>query len=118
MTQETQSVEQSVDPKLVEFYQTLQVEMQHALHHVVQTVDPLVEEAGASLGDFAFCAGSTIASVIFELIRNPEDTVISEEQARLCASMLEPFVAGFCFSEKLELLKSQDFSRIKMVEGE
>ena len=116
MTQETQSVERSVDPKLVEFYQTLQIEMQHALHHVVQTVDPLVEEAGASLGDFAFCAGSTIASVLFELIRNPEDSAINEEQAGLCASMLEPFVAGF--AEKLELLKSQDISRIQMVEGE
>ena len=115
MTQENQTVEQSIDPKLVEFYQTLQVEMQHALHHVVQSVDPLVEEAGASLGDFAFCAGSTIASVIFELLRNPEDMVISEEQAGLCASMLEPFVAGF--AEKLELLKSQDASRIKMIEG-
>ena len=115
MTQENQTVEQSIDPKLVEFYQTLQVEMQHALHHVVLSVDPLVEEAGASLGDFAFCAGSTIASVLFELIRNPEDTVISGEQAGLCASMLEPFVAGF--AEKLELLKSQDISRIQMVEG-
>ena len=116
MTQENQTVEQSIDPKLVEFYQTLQVEMQHALHHVVLSVDPLVEEAGASLGDFAFCAGSAIASVLFELIRNPEDDVISEEQLGLCTSMLEPFVAGF--AEKLELLKSQDVSRIKMVESE
>ena len=115
MTQENQTVEQSIDPKLVEFYHTLQIEMQYAFHHVVQTVDPLVEEAEASLGDFVFCAGSTIASVIFELIRNPEDDVISEEQLGLCTSMLEPFVAGF--AEKLELLKSQDASRIKMIEG-
>ena len=115
MTQENQTVEQSIDPKLVEFYQTLQVEMQYAFHHVVQSIDPLVEEAGASIGDFAFCAGSTIASVLFELIRNPEDTVISGEQAGLCASMLEPFVAGF--TEKLKLLKSQDVSHVQVIEG-
>ena len=106
MTQET-------DQKLVEFYTTFQIELQKRFHETLLAVDPIVAEADASLGDLSFCVGSVFASILFELVRDPDGLVITDEQAELCCSLLEPFITGF--SEKLVLLKGENPERIDLI---
>ena len=101
-----------MNDKLLDFYRTLQLGLQNHIHHVLDEVSPMVEEAGASLGDLSFCFGSTFASILHELTRTSEDP-LSEEDQELLESMLEPFVIGF--KEKLDLLAKPDGSRLEVV---
>jgi hypothetical protein len=98
--------------KLSEFYKAVQVGLQHNIHHVLEEVDPLVEEAQASIGDLSFCFGSVFASILFELIREGEETM-TEEQEKLIVDMVEPLIVGF--TEKVKLLVKPDVEKMEVI---
>lgn len=97
--------------KLLDFYRSLQTQLQHHIHHVLQEVDPQVAEAEASLGDLSFCFGSVFGSVLFELIRE-SDVPMTPEQYELSESMVEPFMVGFF--EKIKLLSTPNANPEKL----
>lgn len=99
--------------KLSEFYKAVQVGLQHHIHHVLEEVDPLVEEAQASIGDLSFCFGSVFASILFELVRDGE-AVMTEEQQKLVTDMVEPFIVGF--TEKVKLLAQPDATKMEVIQ--
>lgn len=98
--------------KLSEFYKAVQVGLQHHIHHVLEEVDPLVEEVQASIGDLSFCFGSVFASILFELIREGEETM-TEEQEKLIVDMVEPLIVGF--TEKVKLLVKPDAEKMEVI---
>lgn len=100
--------------KLSEFYKAVQVGLQNHFHHVLEEVDPLVEEAKASIGDLSFCFGSVFASVLFELVRDGDRKNLTKEESELIMTMIEPFVVGF--SEKLALLEAPDPEKMEVIE--
>lgn len=104
---------QETEQKLKEFFTACQIELQTSFHQSLRSIDPLVAEAEASLGDLSFCVGSVFASVLFELIREPEELKINDEQAELCTSLIEPFLTGF--SEKLALLAAEDPENLQVI---
>ena len=98
--------------QLADFYRALQISLQNNIHTALDEVADQVTEAGASLGDLSFCFGSVFGSVLFELMRDNEETM-SEEQKEMAQGMIEPFVVGF--SEKLELLTQPNPDRMEVV---
>ena len=101
------------EQKLLEFYKAVQIGLQHHIHHVLEEVDPLVEEAQASIGDLSFCFGSVFASILFELIRESGENM-TEEQENLVVGMAEPFMAGF--TEKVKLLVKPDAEKMEVIQ--
>lgn len=98
--------------KLQEFYLAAQVGLQEHMHQVIESLDPLVEDAQATIGDLAFCFGSSFASVLFELIRTNGEPM-TEEQSILMHKMMRPFVDGF--TEKVELFVKNDTEKMEVI---
>lgn len=99
--------------KLSEFYRTIQFGLQNHIHHVLAEVDPLAGEAQASIGDVSFCFGSVFASVLFELLREPDVIEMTAQQQQHAIEMMEPFVDGF--SEKLALLVNPNPDKMEVI---
>lgn len=98
--------------KLQNFYSAAQIGLQEHIHQVLRDIDPLVEDAGASLGDLSFCFGSVFASILFELVRGDDEFVMSEEQKNFAIGAFATF--SLAFNEKLELLCNPDLNKLEV----
>jgi len=90
-----------------DLYKYLQTQFQVAYVTIVDNAEELAIEAEASVIDIAFCLGSSIASLVFEMSRAHDQTHgLTEHQEKLMNASLSYAVEAF--NEKVAILRNKD----------
>lgn len=107
--------EDTTEVKLNKLHVFLQTSLQETLIELATQTADMAQAANAHLGDFAFSAGSSLASFLYELLSD-DDTTCSDqikEFEQQQEAFLQSFVSGF--HDKLAILK--DPALLKEVVG-
>lgn len=88
-------------------YEFLQTRIQLSLFDILDESIPLAEAAGASIVDVVFCAGTSVASMVFEISRSDNQTfgltAKQEELMKACQAVLSE-----SFEAKMDYLRDQE----------
>lgn len=97
--------EDTTEVKLNKLHVFLQTSLQETLIELATQTADMAKAADAHLGDFAFSAGSSLASFLYELLSDDDTTASDQitgfEQQQ--EAFLKSFIDGF--KEKLDILK-------------
>lgn len=88
-----------------EFYKTLQSQIQIAFLKAIKNTTAEAKMVNADTADLAFCIGSSVASVAFELIRdNDQICNLNTEQTKVMEVMLSEMTRAY--KEKVDIISN------------
>ncbi len=92
----------STEEIVAAFYTGLQTSIQTKVMDVLMEHGDAAEEADMSIGDAAFCLGSSVASVLYEMFREEDQITMTPEQVGIMKNLRETMMTAF--DEKIEIL--------------